>query len=625
MTTVSSTQKPTLLWLAALGVVFGDIGTSPLYALQTAVSFTGATHAVDVASLIIWTVILVVSVKYATILMKQDFKGQGGVFALFALLKSSLHGKPVSFGVLLAVAFGASLLLGDGTLTPAISVLSAVEGVVTIHPKFGSFAPGAAILILILLFALQRFGTGRLGGIFGPVVMLWFVVIAAMGVVQVVAHPSVLRALDPAKGIFFLASSGWHGLAIMGAVALAVTGAEALYADLANFGKGPILTAWYAVALPSLMLNYLGQAAFLEAHQADATQAGLFFLLCPMILRGPLVILATVATVIASQALITAVFTLSRQAKSLDLFPPLLTRHTNSKIREQIYIPTMNFTLGLSCVLLVVFFKTGASLANAYGVAVTGAMVVTSILWATMMFSRSDESRWKTALILFALLSLDLILFVSCMTKFFLGGYIPFCFAMAVMILMFTWNRGRKLIGEAMEGSPTPEEFGKLLAAQDIPRVPCTRVYVTREKSHEHSIYSIREFQRRSGSSAETVVILMIPSTWSNPNHAIGDPVLKRHDGGLWEITVPHGYMVDADVPASLHAASAMSGGMFHFDPDNTFYIFPKEFMSPEEKFPMPSWQRRIYAFIVRNIVLPDALKIPADKLLVYFSYIRTK
>ncbi len=618
-------KKPSLLWLAALGVVFGDIGTSPLYAFQTAVNFTGVSHAIGVASLIIWTVILVVSVKYATIMMRQDYKGQGGVFALFALFKKSQERKPVALGMILTVAFGASLLLGDGTLTPAISVLSAIEGIETIHPELQRIAPVLALLILIMLFSVQRFGTGRLGVIFGPVMMLWFLAIGAMGIVQIIVHPSILIALNPIKGIALLASSGWHGLVIMGAVALAVTGAEALYADLANFGKMPILGAWYGVALPALLLNYLGQAAFVELHQGNAGQTGLFFLLCPMLLRAPLILLATVATVIASQALITAVFTLCRQAKSLDLLPPLITRHTNSKVREQIYIPSINFFVGLACVLLVAFFKNSAALANAYGVAVTGAMVVTSILWGTVMFSCTKESRWKNGLILCGLLTLDMILFLSCMTKFFLGGYIPFLFALAVMTVMFTWYRGRKLISEAMEGCSSPEELGRMLACQTRQRALCTRVYITREKTHEHAVCSIIEFQRRTGSSAETNVILMIPSTWSNPNHAIGDPIIRRHEGGLWEITVPHGYMVDADVPASLMAAANASEGSFRFDPENTFYIYPKELPSPNGAFPMPSWQRRLYSFIVRNIVLPDALKIPAEQLLVYFSYISAK
>jgi len=608
--------------MAALGVVFGDIGTSPLYALQTAVSLTGASHAIGVASLIIWTVILVVSVKYATILMKQDYKGQGGVFALLALLKKSREGKPIGFGIIAVVAFGAALLLGDGTLTPAISVLSAVEGIVTIHPEFAHFAPVPAIVILILLFALQRFGTGRLGVVFGPVVMLWFLAIGAMGATQIALHPFVLRALDPTRGLLLLGSSGWQAFIIMGAVALAVTGAEALYADLANFGKGPILRAWYLVVLPALILNYLGQAAYLDSHPEAASRTGLFFLLCPMVFRGPLVVLATVATVIASQALITAVFTLCRQAKALDLFPPFLTRHTNSEVREQIYIPSVNFLLGLACVLLVAFFQTGGALANAYGVSVTGAMAVSSILWGAVMFSRSGESVWKNSLILGGLLSLDLLLFLSCMTKFLAGGYIPFCFALVIMQLMFIWWRGKKYIGESMSEGISPEALGESLAVSRLPRVPGTRVYLTRERTPEHSVASILEFQRRTKSVAEKIVILMLPSTWSDPNQMIGDPVIKKHIGGLWEISVPHGYMVDADAPASLRAASEASGGAFTHDPDDTFYIFPKEMPSPEGGR-LPAWQRRIFSFVVRNVVLPDAYRIPPDKLIVYFSYVR--
>ncbi len=608
--------------MAALGVVFGDIGTSPLYALQTAVSLTGASHAVAVASLIIWTVILVVSVKYAYILMKQDYKGQGGVFALFALFKKSRAGKPIGFGIIAVVAFGASLLLGDGTLTPAISVLSAVEGIVTIHPGLAIYTPSVAIAILILLFVIQRFGTGKLGNVFGPVMLLWFLSIALLGTLQIAHHPSVLRALDPHLGISLLARSGWHGFVIMGAVALAVTGAEALYADLANFGKRPILTAWYGIACPALLLNYLGQAAYLDSNPSAASNTGLFFLLCPMVLRVPLVVLATVATVIASQALITAVFTLCRQARSLDLFPPFLTRHTNSKVREQIYIPTINFLLGLACVLLVAFFQTGASLANAYGVSVTGAMAVTSILWAAVMFSRAGESRWKTILTLCGLLSLDLILFASCMTKFFAGGYIPFLFALAVMVLMFTWNRGRKLICEAMKKAISPEELGKLLTRSDYPRVPGTRVYLTRERTPEHSVASVLEFQRRTKSVAENIVILMLPSTWADPNQVIGDPLVKRHEGGLWEISVPHGYMVDADAPASLQSASRASNGLFTYDPNDTFYIFPKELPAPE-RGKMPVWQKRLFSFLVRNVVLPDTFRIPADQLIVYFAYVK--
>lgn len=616
-------KQLSVVWLAALGVVFGDIGTSPLYAFQTAVGLTGATNAIPVASLILWTIILVVSVKYAFILMKQDYKGQGGVFALFALLKASRAPKPVGIGVMFVVAFGAALLLSDGTLTPAISVLSAVEGIVTIHPALSVFAPGAAIAILIFLFGIQRFGTGRLGTVFGPVMLLWFLSIALMGALQIVHHPSALRALDPHLGLSLLARSGWHGFVIMGSVALAVTGAEALYADLANFGKRPILTAWYGIALPALLLNYLGQAAYLDVSPSSSTNTGLFFLLCPMSLRGPLVLLATAATVIASQALISAVFTLVRQGKSLDILPPFISRHTNSKVREQIYIPAINFILGLCCILLIVIFRTGTSLANAYGVAVTGAMVVTSILWGFVMFSRADVSKWKTSLILCGLLILDLTLFLSCMTKFLWGGFVPFCLAIGIISFMFSWYRGRKLINEAMQANfISPEELGKQLATGSLPRVSGTRVYLTRERTPEHSVGSILEFQRRTKSIAENVVILMLPSNWSDPYDHIGDAVVKKHEGGLWEITVPHGYMVEGDAPGSLRAAAEASGGAFSFDPADTFYIFPKEFLASDGGRLLPL-QRKIFSFLVRNVgFLVNLLGIPPERLIVYLAYI---
>jgi len=618
-------KRFSLVWLAALGVVFGDIGTSPLYAFQSAVSLTGSSHAIAVVSLILWTIILVVSVKYAFIMMREDYKGQGGVFALFALLKSARGSKAAGFGIMWIVAFGAALLLSDGTLTPAISVLSAVEGIVTIHPKLGQFAPGAAMAILIVLFGIQRFGTGRLGSVFGPVMFLWFLSISLMGVIQIAHHPSVLRALDPHLGLTLLARSGWHGFAIMGAVALAVTGAEALYADLANFGKRPILTAWYGIALPSLLLNYLGQAAYLDINPSASSNTGLFFLLCPMSMRGPLVLLATAATVIASQALISAVFTLVRQGKSLDILPPFLSRHTNSRVREQIYIPAINFILGLCCILLIAVFRTGSSLANAYGVAVTGAMVVTSILWALVMFSRPDVAKWKTVLILCGLLVLDLSLFSSCMTKFFFGGFLPFLLAFGIMILMLTWHRGRQLINGVMRDTfIAPEELGKQLATGNLPRVPGTRVYITRERTPEHSVGSILEFQRRNKSVAENVVILMLPSNWSDPYAVIGDPVVRKHAGGLWEITVPHGYMVEADAPESLRAAAEASGGSFTFDPEDTFYIFPKEFLASDGGL-MPSWQRRLFAFLVRNVgFLVKLMGIPPERLIVYLAYINT-
>jgi KUP system potassium uptake protein len=621
-------KKPSLLWLAALGVVFGDIGTSPLYAFQSAISLTATSDAVPIVSLIIWTVFLVVSVKYAFLMMREDYKGEGGVFALFSLLQASGNSR-ISRGIMIAVVvFGASLMLGDGTLTPAISVLSAVQGVVTVHPGFAPYTVVTTCAIIILLFAAQRFGTGRLGSVFGPVMMLWFATIGVLGLVQIVRHPEVLMAFDPRQGLGLLARSGWHGLAIVGAVALAVTGAEALYADLSNFGRQPILKAWYYVTFPALLLNYLGQAAYVMHDPAAAKNPSLFFLLCPIDkhvpqLRGLLVLLATAATIIASQALISAVFTLVRQAKSLSLLPPFLSRHTNSLVREQIYIPTINFLLGSACVFLIVVFQTSNSLANAYGVAVTGAMAVTSLLWASVMFSRPDVSPWRTGIILAGLLVLDLSLFISCLTKFFQGGYMPFCLAVVIMGVMFSWYRGKMLIDrEISRDIISPKQLGDDLEKSGILRVGGTRVFITRESKPHHSVASILKFHERTKDASDTIVILMLPSTWSNPHQVIGDPVVKKHAGGLWEITVPHGYMVESDAPASLKAAMEASGGEFSYDPEDVYFVLPREYLAACRCYAL-QWQKRLFNFFVRNVgAHVNIMKIPPKILIGYLAYI---
>ena len=627
----STDKKSSLLWLAALGVVFGDIGTSPLYAFQSAIALTSTSNAVPIVSLIIWTVFLVVSMKYAFLMMREDYKGEGGVFALFSLFQSSGN-RRIPRGIMIAiVVFGASLMLGDGTLTPAISVLSAVQGVVTVHPGFAPYTVVTTCVIIILLFAAQRFGTGMLGSVFGPVMMLWFAALGVMGLVQIVQHLGVLMAFDPREGFRLLTHSGWHGFVIMGAVTLAVTGAEALYADLSHFGKSPILKAWYYVTFPALLLNYLGQAAYVMHDPAAAKNPSLFFLLCPhdthaLQLRSALVLLATAATIIASQAMISAVFTLVRQAKSLSLLPPFLSRHTNSKVREQIYIPTINFLLGSACIFLIIVFQTSDSLANAYGVAVTGAMAVTSVLWASVMFSRPDTSPWKTGIILLGLLVLDLSLFSSCLTKFFEGGYMPFCIAILIMGVMFSWYRGKALIDrEISKNIISPRQLGDELEASGILRVEGTRAYITRDSKPDHSVSSILEFHRRTKDASKTVVILMLPSSWSNPHQVIGDPVLKKHAGGLWEITVPHGYMVDADAPASLQAAMEASGGEFSYDPDDVYFVLPREYLAACSCYVL-QWQKRLFNFFVRNVgAHVNIMKIPPKMLIGYLAYIEFK
>jgi len=457
--------------LLALGVVFGDIGTSPLYAFETAMTIAGGSHAVGVASLILWTVFLVVTVKYAAIVMRADFHGEGGIFALMALLRQSRRGWAAGGILTVLVVFGAAMLLGDGAITPAISVLSAVEGIAAVHPEWGDISMPAPVAALAARVNAQRYGTGRLGGVFGPVMLLWFLGLAVTGAFQVFWCPEVVKAFDPREGLWLLTHAGWGAWAIVGAVVLAVTGAEALYADLGHFGRIPILRAWRFVVFPSLILNYLGQAALVLRHPESVKSSTLFFLLVPDgPLRAGMVILATLATVIASQALISAVFSLTSQAMDLGFLPRFFVRHTNSKIRGQIYIPLVNFILAAICLFLVIAFRKSSALANAYGIAVTGAMVVTTITFGAVMLCREDMPRWQSYPIIGGLLCLDVSLFGSCLTKLFEGGFVPVLLAFATGAIMLTWRRGRLLLRKTMKfGSVSVDELGRRLAGGGIP------------------------------------------------------------------------------------------------------------------------------------------------------------
>ncbi|TSA36139.1 MAG: potassium transporter Kup [Verrucomicrobiaceae bacterium] len=624
----SDNQKPghAAMALLALGVVFGDIGTSPLYAFEAALSMAGAGSAVGVASLILWTVFLVVTIKYAAIVMRADYHGEGGIFALMALLRTS--GKSWAAGGFLTamVVFGAAMLLGDGAITPAISVLSAVEGLAAVHPGWGHFSLPAAVVILTALFCIQRLGTGRLGGVFGPVMLLWFLCLAAIGAVQIARFPGVLRALDPREGIHLLATAGWGAWAILGAVVLAVTGAEALYADLGHFGRKPILRAWRFVVFPALILNYLGQAALVLRHPDAAQNPNLFFLLIPEgAPRAALVILATLATVIASQALISAVFSLASQAMDLGFLPRFFVQHTSTSIRGQIYIPLVNFLLGSVCLFLVVAFRNSAALANAYGIAVTCAMAVTSVAFGAVLFSRGILPTWQAAALTAGLLCLDLPLFGACLTKLFEGGFVPVLLAIALGAVMLTWRRGRLLIRRTMKfGTVSVEELGRRLEGGEFQRVEGTEIFVVRRPNPEHAVACILEQNRRVKVLGRQLVILLLDPEWENPSENLGEVKVSAHDGGLWVVRGAHGYMAEPDVPSMMKKAADQSGGKFQIDPEDSFFVIARELIvSCPEKL-MPFWQRHLFAFMSRNVVPgPHYLNIPPDRLIIYTWLLR--
>ncbi len=610
----------------ALGVVFGDIGTSPLYAFETALGIAGAASVIGVTSLILWTIFLVVTIKYAAVVLRADYHGEGGIFALMALLRSS-GSKPRATGMLVPlVVFGAAMLLGDGAITPAISVLSAIEGLSAVHPGWAGYSQHAALGILAILFLSQRFGTGRLGVVFGPVMLVWFLALAVMGGVQVARCPEVIRALNPMEGISLLARSGWEVWAIVGAVVLAVTGAEALYADLGHFGRKPILRAWRFVVFPSLILNYLGQAALVVRVPATAADPNLFFLMLP---DGPwraaMVVLATLATVIASQALISAVFSLTSQAMDLGFLPRFFVKHTSTQMRGQIYIPLVNFVLGGVCLFLVVAFRNSASLANAYGIAVTGAMVVTSIAFGAVLFAREDIPKWKSTLMLGGLLCLDLPLFGSCLSKFFEGGFVPVLLAVGVAAVMMTWQRGRRIIRETMRfGAVSPGDLGHRLKRGKFLRVPGTQIFVVRRPNPEHAVFCILEQYRRVKVLGNQLVILLLDPEWVNSSEVVGEVSVVRYQGGLWLVRGAHGYMVEPDAPAMIRKAEERSGGHLVVDPTDSFYVVAREIVISCPEKTMATWQRHLFAFMSRNVIPgPHYLNIPPDHLVIYTWLLR--
>lgn len=624
-----SKSRPALV-LLALGIVFGDIGTSPLYAYETALSVCGSSPeiAVGVASLIIWTLFLVVMVKYGLLVMRASYEGEGGIFSLMAMLRetAALRGR---WGALLSglLVFGAALLFGDGAITPAISVLSAVEGLSTIEPGWSGWVVPLAVAILAILFFAQRAGTGRLGFLFGPVMLAWFSTLAILGLLQILEAPQVLAAFHPLHGIKLLISGHWSPVAIMGAVVLAVTGAEALYADMGHFGRTSILRAWKWVVFPSLISAYLGLTALVLRRPELADNGNLFFYLAPT--GGPrelLVLLATAATVIASQALISGVFSLTGQAIALGYLPAVQVRHTSAETRGQIYIPSVNFLLGAVCLLLVISFRHSANLANAYGIAVTGAMAITSIAFFAWFVTVDKKPWWLGVPLLAGLLVLDLSLFLPCLAKIFQGGIVPLALAVAVGGVMLTWRRGRLLVHERMSyGAVTPRELGEKLEKGEFRRVEGSQVFVWLKPVPDHAVASILEEYRRVKVVGEEIVILLMKPGWKLPYSPAHDVRLTAHPGRLWLIEASHGFMVKPDVPQIVAQAldlgknQPVSRPPLLLPPEETIYVISRELIVSGPGSPWPRWQAELFAFLSRNVsVRGDYLGIPADRLIIY-------
>ncbi len=584
------------LTLTALGVVFGDIGTSPLYTLKTVLDLAGAGPKPEVLlgllSLVIWTLLIVTSLKYATFVMRVDNDGEGGILALMSLLGVKHQVRPT---IVLLGLLGAALIYGDGAITPAISVLSALEGLDIATPAVAPYILPAATVILVLLFAVQPLGTARIGRVFGPVMTVWFVVIALLGISGVVQHPSVLRAISPLWGLSFLIHGGWAGFLVLGGVFLCVTGAEALYADMGHVGARPIRIAWSFLVLPALVLNYAGQTAILL--EGASSDGNIFYRLCPESLVVPLVVLATVATIIASQAIITGAFSMTRQAIQLGWFPRVRIVQTSSEGYGQIYVGTVNWLLMLVTLGLTLGFRKSDNLAAAYGIAVSLTMLLTTIL---LFFAMRDIWGWglaQSAGVAGLFFIVDASFVIANATKILEGGWVPLLLAFAVWGLMEIWHRGMAAVGRRLAEYAVPVgDFLGDIKARGIPRVPGTAVFLTRAKDDTPPV--LRWHVKHNRALHENVVALTVRIA-AVPWVADAERVTVSPLGpNFWRLTALYGFVERPDIPALLNAARA-HGCTLPLD-DVTYYV-GHETISHRADGGIPAWQEAMFAFMLRN------------------------
>jgi len=608
------------LSLTALGIVYGDIGTSPLYAIRqcfdaTEYGLTVSTGNVyGVLSLVIWLLILVVAVKYIVFIMRADNRGEGGILALLALLLQHERRATDKWPRWLLISlglFGAALLYGDGIITPAISVLSAVEGLEVVAPHLGvTVIVGLSVIILTALFAVQRFGTARVVTAFGPMMALWFVTIAILGTMEIVREPRILSALNPSHAVRFFAANGRAGFLALGAVVLAVTGAEALYADMGHFGKRPIRLAWFGLVLPSLMLNYFGQGALILRDPTAVSNP--FFKLAPAALLIPLVIIATIAAVVASQALISGAFSLTRQSVQLGYTPRVTIVHTSKDEAGQIYIPEINTALMVGCLLLVVAFKGSTALGAAYGIAVTGTMAITSILFYVVARPRWHWPVWQIASLTAVFLAIDVTLFAANVIKIEHGGWVPVAIAIGVYTLMSTWKKGRILLTEALHSGDLPLDLFLADVGRRKPmRVSGTAVFMT---SSPDGVPVVLLHHLKHNKVLHEQVILMSVITQEVPEIDASHRVHVDHLAhGFSRVTARYGFMESPDVPEILERAR--DAGLKARPSETTFYLGRERIVvasgrqkpgtrrAPEGKgLPrMWRWRKKLFIVMARN------------------------
>lgn len=609
------------LAFGALGVVFGDIGTSPLYAVQAVFSPLGQHLAVNqvnvhgIISLIFWAVTLVVSVKYVGFIMRADNEGEGGIMALVARVKSSSLGKRFKWFYIILGLIGVSLFYGDSAITPAISVLSAVEGLKVVAPSLSHFILPITLVILTLLFGIQKYGTGVIGRLFGPVMLLWFLVIAAGGLWQIGQHPAILMSLSPTAAWAFFSAQPLVAFVAMGAVVLAVTGAEALYADMGHFGRSPIARAWFFLVFPALIICYMGQGALLLNNPSAITSP--FILMFPETLRFLILPLAMLATLIASQAVISGAFSLTRQAVQLNFLPRMLIRHTSVKEAGQIYLPFINFALFVAVAVLVLLFGSSEKLAHAYGIAVSGTLFIDTILFIVVARILWRKSLAYVALATVVFLSVDLLFVTANLSKIIHGGWFPILLALVVFGLLHTWVKGQKIVTaerKNMEGRLQTFVDKVHVMQPPVVRVPGQAVYIAHHAGMaplalHASVEELHELHEK------VVIISVSISTAAHvpeDKRAVFDDL--GYDDGISHLSLTYGFHDSINIPRTLKGLGHLSPEL-NFDPDDVSYFISMSRVALTKRHNMAGWRKSLYSLMSRNgLSASDYYKLPIDR-----------
>lgn len=588
------------LAVGAIGIVFGDIGTSPLYAFRE--TFAGhhqltldPLHIMGVLSLMFWSMMIVVTIKYVAIIMRADNKGEGGSLALLALVSGRTKSRRWSAGIILLGVFATSLFYGDSMITPAVTVLGAVEGLAIAAPAFGGLVLPIVIAILIALFWVQKSGTARIGLVFGPIMLVYFAVIAVLGIISVVQTPEVLWAFSPHHAVHFFLADPVRAFLALGSVVLAVTGAEALYADMGHFGRKPIGLSWLVFVLPALMCNYLGQGALLFREGQEALKSP-FYMLAPDSLQLPLVLLATMAAIIASQAVISGAFSVTQQAIQLGFMPRLRIEHTSAATAGQIYIPIVNWMLMVMVILLVLFFRTSSNLTSAYGIAVTGAMFIDTCLLGVALTRLWNWPIYAAAPLLAVFFLVDGAYFSANLTKVPDGGWFPLMVGFIVFTFLTTWSKGRQLMMDRLREAAMPIKVFITSAASSASRVPGTAVFMT--SSSDGVPHALLHNLKHNKVLHERVILLTVkivqqpywPETERASNEEMGD--------GFFRLILRYGFMEEVDVPAALKRVHSCGSDFKMMD---TSFFLSRQTLLPSERPGMMLWREKLFSWMLRN------------------------